>query len=91
VASEIEPSPLAVPMSSLLREEIRGEALVRNLPGFGPLPPNQPLSLTPVVNVAGIARDSGTALTTVQGYLEIPRGTLLAWRLAAFETRWLVR
>jgi hypothetical protein len=43
------------------------------------------------VNVAGIARDSGVARTTVQGYLEILEDTLLVKRLPAYEARMRVR
>jgi predicted AAA+ superfamily ATPase len=91
VASEDRAATLAAYVQLYLREEIRGEALVRNLPGFVRFLPIAALAHGQVVNVAGIARDSGTARTTVQGYLEILEDTLLAWRLAAFETRLRVR
>jgi predicted AAA+ superfamily ATPase len=70
-----------------LKEEIRAEALVRNLPGFLRFLPIAALFHGQVVNVSGIARDSGTARTTVEGYLEILEDTLLTFRLPAFETR----
>ena len=91
VASEDRAATLAAYVQLYLREEIRGEALVRNLPGFVRFLPIAALAHGQVVNVAGIARDSGTARTTVQGYIEILEDTLLAWRLAAFETRLRVR
>ena len=91
VASEDRAETLAAYVQLYLREEIRGEALVRNLPGFVRFLPIAALAHGQVVNVASIARDSGTARTTVQGYLEILEDTLLAWRLAAFETRLRVR
>jgi len=91
VASEDRAATLAAYVQLYIREEIRGEALVRNLPGFVRFLPIAALAHGQVVNVAGIARDSGTARTTVQGYLEILEDTLLAWRLAAFETRLRVR
>ncbi len=91
VASEDRGATLAAYFQLYIREEIRGEALVRNLPGFVRFLPIAALAHGQVVNVAGIARDSGTARTTVQGYLEILEDTLLAWRLAAFETRLRVR
>ncbi|HEY7213477.1 MAG TPA: DUF4143 domain-containing protein [Thermoanaerobaculia bacterium] len=91
VASEDRAATLAAYVQLYLREEIRGEALVRNLPGFVRFLPIAALAHGQVVNVAGIARDSGTARSTVQGYLEILEDTLLAWRLAAFETRLRVR
>jgi predicted AAA+ superfamily ATPase len=74
-----------------LREEIRAEALVRNLPGFVRFLPIAALFHGQVINVSGIARDAGTARTTVSGYLDILEDTLLAFRLPAFEARLRVR
>ena len=70
-----------------LREEIRAEGLVRNLPGFARFLPVAALCHGQVVNVAGLARDCGVARTTVQGYLDILEDTLLAFRLPAFQPR----
>ncbi len=70
-----------------LREEIRAEALVRNLPGFARFLPVAALFNGQVVNVAGIARDAGVARTTVQGYLDVLEDTLLVHRLPAYEAR----
>ena len=78
-------------VSLYLREEIRAEALVRNLPGFIRFLPIAALLHGQVVNVSGIARDSGTARTTVSGYLDILDDTLLTFRLPAFEPRLRVR
>lgn len=91
VASEDRAATLEAYVQLYLREEIRGEALVRNLPGFVRFLPIAALAHGQVVNIAGIARDSGTARTTVQGYLEILEDTLLAWRLPAFESRLRIR
>lgn len=74
-----------------LREEIRAEALVRNLPGFVRFLPIAALFHGQVINVSGIARDSGTARMTVDGYLEILEDTLMAFRLPAYEARLRVR
>ena len=74
-----------------LREEIRAEALVRNLPGFARFLAVAALFNGQVVNVAGIARDAGVARTTVQGYLDILEDTLLVRRLPAYEARVRVR
>ena len=78
-------------MQLYLREEIRAEALVRNLPGFVRFLPIAALFHGQVVNVSGIARDAGTARTTVVGYLDILEDTLLATRLPAYEARLKVR
>ena len=74
-----------------LREEIRAEALVRNLPGFVRFLPVAALFNGQVINIAGIARDAGVARTTVQGYLDILEDTLLVCRLPAYEARARVR
>lgn len=74
-----------------LREEIRAEALVRNLPGFVRFLPIAALLHGQVLNVAGIARDAGVARTTVAGYLEVLEDTLLTWRLPAFEAKLRIR
>ena len=70
-----------------LREEVRAEGLVRNLPGFARFLPIAALHHGQVVNISGIARDCGVARTTVQGYLDILEDTLLAFRLPAFQPR----
>lgn len=74
-----------------LREEIRAEALVRNLPGFVRFLPIAALFNGQTINVASIARAAGVARTTVQGYLDILEDTLLTFRLPAFKARLRVR
>ena len=74
-----------------LREEVRAEGLVRNLPGFARFLPIAALYHGQVVNVSGIARESGVARTTVQGYLDILEDTLLTFRLSAFQSRLRLR
>lgn len=82
---------LAAYVQLYLREEIRGEALVRNLPGFMRFLPVAALFHGQLINVAGVARDSGVARMTVQSYLEILEDTLLATKLPAFEAKLRVR
>lgn len=74
-----------------LREEIKGEALVRNLAGFARFLPVAGLFHGQLLNVAGVARDAGVARTTVEGYLGVLEDTLLAQRLPAYEARLRVR
>jgi predicted AAA+ superfamily ATPase len=74
-----------------LREEIRGEAIVRNLPAFARFLPVAALFHGQVINVAGLARDAATSRSTVGGYLGILEDTLVAIRLPAFESRLRVR
>ena len=74
-----------------VREEIRAEALVRNLPAFLRFLPVAALFHGQVINIAGLARDAATARTTVEGYLGILQDTLLATLVPAFEPRLRVR
>ncbi len=74
-----------------LSEEIKAEALVRNLPGFARFLPVAGLFHGQVVNTASLARDAGVARTTVGGYLDILEDTLMTVRLRAFEGRLRVR
>jgi predicted AAA+ superfamily ATPase len=74
-----------------VREEIKAEALVRNLPGFLRFLPVAALFHGQVINLSGLARDSATARTTVEGYIGILQDTLLATLLPAFELKLRVR
>lgn len=74
-----------------LREEIRAEAAVRNLPGFVRFLPVAALMHAQTVNVSSLARDTGVARPTVAGYLEVLEDTLLTTRLDAFEAKLRVR
>ena len=74
-----------------LKEEIRAEALVRNLSGFARFLPVAALFHGQAINAGGIARDAGVARTTIAGYLDILEDTLLAFRLQAFEAKLRVR
>ncbi len=74
-----------------LKEEIRAEALVRNLPAFARFLPVAALFHGQVINISNIARETATARMTVAGYLEILDDTLLTYRLPAFEARLRVR
>ena len=74
-----------------LQEEIRAEAAARNLAGFARFLPVAALMNGQVVNVSGIARDTGVARSTVRGFLEILEDTLVAFRLAGYDSRGRVR
>jgi len=70
-----------------VREEIRTEALVRNLPAFLRFLPVAALFHGQVINISGLARDAGTSRTTIDGYVGILEDTLMAVRVEAFEAR----
>lgn len=74
-----------------LREEIRLEALVRNLPGFARFLPIAALFHGQSINTTAIARDSHVAASTVNGFIEVLEDTLIASRLSGFEAKLRVR
>ncbi len=74
-----------------LREEVRAEAAVRNLPGFVRFLPVAALMDAQTVNSASLARDARVARSTVAGYLGILEDTLMITRLSALETKLRVR
>ena len=74
-----------------LSEEIRAEALVRNLEGFARFLPVAGLLHGQSLSVASLARDAGVARTTVAGYVDILEDTLVGTRLRAYEGRLRVR
>lgn len=74
-------------VSVYLKEEIRAESLVRNLPGFVRFLPIAGMFHGQVLSISNIASESETARTTVQGYIEILEDTLVAKRLPAYEAK----
>jgi predicted AAA+ superfamily ATPase len=70
-----------------LTQEIRHEALVKNLGSFTRFLEVAALVNAQVTNVAGIARDAGVARPTVQGYFEILVDTLVGVWLPAWRPR----
>src|SRR5215470_16841821 len=74
-----------------IREEIKAEAIVRKLPAFLRFLPVAALFHAQVINIAGLARDSQTARTTIEGYIGILQDTLVATLLPGFEPQLRVR
>ena len=74
-----------------LKEEIKAEALVRNLPGFVRFLPIAALLHGQSLNISGAARDAGISRTTLDGYIEILEDTLMVFRLSAYESKLRVR
>jgi len=70
-----------------LTQEIRHEALVKNLQSFTRFLEVAALTNAQVTNVAGIARDAAVARPTVQGYFEILVDTLIGTWLPAWRPR----
>ncbi|MGH7804747.1 MAG: ATP-binding protein, partial [Candidatus Binatia bacterium] len=82
---------LAAYVRTYLKEEIKAEALVRNLPGFSRFLPVAALCHGQVINVSALARDCGVERTTVRGFLDVLEDTLFVFRLPAYEARLRVR
>src|SRR5205807_5910307 len=78
-------------MQSYVRDEIRADAVARNIPAFLRFLPAAALAHTQVVNTAALARDAAASRTTIVGYLHILQDTLMATLLPAFEPRLRVR
>ena len=74
-----------------LKEEIKAEALVRNLPGFARFLPVLALYHGQVLNVSATARDAGVSRSTVNGFLDIMEDTLLLNKLPAYSPKLRVR
>lgn len=70
-----------------LDQEIRAEALVRNLGGFSRFLEVAALANAQVTNVSAIARDAGVGRSTVQGYFEILKDTLVGHELQAWRPK----
>lgn len=70
-----------------LAQEIRSEALVRNLDSFMRFLEVAALANGQVTNIAGIARDAAVARPTVQGYFEVLNDTLIGTWLPAWRPR----
>jgi len=91
VRSQDREESLRAYVETYLKEEIRAEALVRNLPGFVRFLPIAGVCHGQTINTSNIAREAEVSRTTVQGYLEILEDTLLVKRLPAFQAKLRVR
>ena len=74
-----------------LKEEIKAEAIVRNLPAFARFFPLAALFHGQILNVSGLSRDAGVSRTTAAGYIEVLEDTLLTFRLPAYRAKLRVR
>ena len=70
-----------------LKEEIKDEALVRNIPHFSTFLNTASLSDTELINYTNIARECGVSSNTVKEYFQILVDTLLGRFLPAFTKR----
>jgi predicted AAA+ superfamily ATPase len=66
-------------------EEIRAEALARDLGSYVRFLSVAALFHAQTINMTELGRQTGVARTTVEGYFSVLEDTLLSWRLPAFE------
>jgi predicted AAA+ superfamily ATPase len=74
-------------VETYLEQEIRAEALTRNLGGFVRFLEIAARQNGQVTNAAGIARDAGVSRSTVQGHFEILVDTLIGFWLPAWKLK----
>ncbi len=74
-------------VQNYLTQEIRAEALVRDLAPFVRFLDVAAVANGQVTNVSSLARDAGVARPTVQGYFEVLTDTLIGIRLPAWRPR----
>ena len=86
-----KPSALGSYVQMYIKEEIKAEALVRNLSGFTRFIPVLALYHGQVLNVSSTARDAGVSRTTINGFIEILEDTLLLNKLSAYTPHLRVR
>ncbi len=87
VTSESPKDYLASYVETYLDQEIRAEALTRNLGGFSRFLEVAARQNGQVTNTSGIARDAGVGRTTVQGYFEILVDTLIGFFLPPWNLK----
>lgn len=74
-------------VGTYLREEIKAEALTRNVPAFGRFLEIAAIMNAQTTNLANIARDAAVSRTTVSTYFDILVDTLLGQWLPAWTPR----
>ncbi len=78
---------LAAYASLYLQQEVRAEALVRDVGAFARFLEAMSFSHGSPLNLAAVARECGVSRKTVEGYLEILEDLLLAFRIPVFSRR----
>lgn len=78
---------LASYISTYLREEVLQEGLARSISSFSKFLEIASFSQAGVINVTGIARETGLDRRTVEGYFQIVEDLLIGSRLQAFTKR----
>ncbi|MEW6744913.1 MAG: AAA family ATPase [Planctomycetota bacterium] len=74
-------------VTTYLAEEIKAEALVRNLGSFSRFLAVAALAAAQMTNVSGIARDAAVSRETARGYFDVLADTLIGTWLPAYRPR----
>lgn len=90
-SDEIRCERLRAYVGTYLAEEIRAEALTRNVPGFARFLTVAGLANAQLTNLSNLARDSAVARTTIQTYFSILEDTMIGTMLPAWTPRVRVR
>lgn len=72
-------------VTDYVMQEIKEEALVRNIPAFSRFLENAAISNGELINFANIARDSGVSAVTVKEYYQILEDTLMGYKLLPWK------
>ncbi len=70
-----------------LEQEVKAEALVRDVGGFSRFLEAMAFSHAAVLNITGVARECQVNRNTVQGYIEVLEDLLLGFRVPVFARR----
>jgi predicted AAA+ superfamily ATPase len=78
---------LAAYVALYVREEVKGEGLIRNLGAFSRFLEAISFSHASVLNLSNVARECEVRRATAEGYLEVLEDLLLAYRVPVFSRR----
>lgn len=89
--SEEQEETLLSYVETYLRQEIKEEALVKNLAGFSRFLNVAATLHGQVLNISNVSREAEVSRTTVNGFFEILEDTLIGYRLQAYSAKLRVR
>jgi uncharacterized protein len=82
--NDLKREVLTTYVSVYLQEEIRAEALARNLGSFARVLENAALGSGTIVNFNSVSQETGVPLSTVRNYFELLIDTLILMRIPAY-------
>ena len=91
IDSEEKEETLQSYVETYLKQEIKEEALVKNLAGFSRFLNVAATLNAQVLNISKVAREAEVSRTTVNGFFEILEDTLIGYRLAPYSPKLRIR